>query len=579
MQNRAVPKRAIQPPNAFLIQWTIIFIIAAFFVCAEERARAQRPLGVDVSSYQDTPNWTSVRNSGIVFAWAKATEGTFYEDADFVYNETNGKTAGIYMGAYHFAHPDSYTPDAEASYFWNFAGNYIRGDTKTLMPQLDFEVFSGVTGASSYADWANQWCSDVVSDAAAGGVSVRPIIYTSTSEGCNFDSSVAQWFPWIASPNGENPQTGTPWSSYGSCDVWGSGVWTLWQYSQGAVSGISGNVDLDVFDGDSISGLVVTNFNSLPDRVGIAATADGKGYWITASDGTVFTFGDAKYYGSMSGQHINVPVVGIAARPQGDGYWLVGGDGGIFTFGNAGFHGSLGGQTLSAPIVGIAATADGGGYWEVGSDGGIYPFGDAPTNGSLPGLNVSVHNVVGMTRAANNGYWLAGSDGGVFSFDATFYGSMGNQTLGTPVVGMVARPEGDGYWLTGSDGTIYAFGSATNFGGMNGQPLVLPITGVAATADGRGYWELGADGGIFKFGDALSYGNANEPQPAMGIQETNNSLLISWQASTNRFRLLQNSSLTNTWVANLNATNLVNGTNQVTVVGGNGTLFFRLINP
>jgi len=35
--------------------------------------------------------------------------------------------------------------------------------------------------------------------------------------------------------------------------------------------------------------------------VGIAATPDGKGYWEVASDGGLFSFGDAKFYGSMGG--------------------------------------------------------------------------------------------------------------------------------------------------------------------------------------------------------------------------------------------------------------------------------------
>ena len=67
---------------------------------------AQRPLGVGISSYNGSGiNWTSVKNSGISFAWAKATEGTSITDADFAINENNGKAAGVYLGAYHFAHP------------------------------------------------------------------------------------------------------------------------------------------------------------------------------------------------------------------------------------------------------------------------------------------------------------------------------------------------------------------------------------------------------------------------------------------------------------------------------------------
>ena len=65
------------------------------------------------------------------------------------------------------------------------------------------------------------------------------------------------------------------------------------------------------------------------------------GYWLTASDGGVFTFGGAPYYGSTGSMHLNQPVVGMAATPTGNGYWLVAADGGIFNF-NAPYLGSRG---------------------------------------------------------------------------------------------------------------------------------------------------------------------------------------------------------------------------------------------
>ncbi len=111
--------------------------------------------------------------------------------------------------------------------------------------------------------------------------------------------------------------------------------------------------------------------------VGMAATLDGEGYWLVASDGGIFSFGDAGYHGSMGGQHLNAPIVGMAATPDGEGYWLVASDGGIFSFGDAGYHGSMGGQHLNAPIVGMAATPDGGGYALPAADGSVSLFGDA----------------------------------------------------------------------------------------------------------------------------------------------------------------------------------------------------------
>ena len=79
------------------------------------------------------------------------------------------------------------------------------------------------------------------------------------------------------------------------------------------------------------------------------------GYWLVGSDGGIFTYGDAAFYGSPGGTALDKPIVGMAATPDGRGYWLVGSDGGIFTYGDAAFDGSPGGTALHKPIVGMAA--------------------------------------------------------------------------------------------------------------------------------------------------------------------------------------------------------------------------------
>ncbi|HEX7443640.1 MAG TPA: hypothetical protein VF320_07125, partial [Acidimicrobiales bacterium] len=93
--------------------------------------------------------------------------------------------------------------------------------------------------------------------------------------------------------------------------------------------------------------------------VGMAATPGGHGYWEVASDGGVFAFGDAAFYGSMGNKTLNSPIVGMTATPGGHGYWEVASDGGVFAFGDAPFLGSAVGQVLDAPIVGIAALVPG----------------------------------------------------------------------------------------------------------------------------------------------------------------------------------------------------------------------------
>src|SRR4051794_37554911 len=130
------------------------------------RVLAARPLGIDVSSYQGNITWPNVAAAGISFAWAKATEGTGYQDAYFIGNQNNGKAAGVLMGAYHYARYDLHTgtsgAGAEAVYFWNFARNYIQGDGKSLMPMLDVEASTSGYTPATLAAWINQWCQTVV---------------------------------------------------------------------------------------------------------------------------------------------------------------------------------------------------------------------------------------------------------------------------------------------------------------------------------------------------------------------------------------------------------------------------------
>ena len=74
--------------------------------------------GIDVSHYQGSINWTSVKNSGKTFAFCKATEGTTYTDPTFATNWAAMKNVGLIRGAYHFGHPGS-DPISQANRFCN----------------------------------------------------------------------------------------------------------------------------------------------------------------------------------------------------------------------------------------------------------------------------------------------------------------------------------------------------------------------------------------------------------------------------------------------------------------------------
>ena len=121
------------------------------------------------------------------------------------------------------------------------------------------------------------------------------------------------------------------------------------------------------------------------------------GYWLVGSDGGIFTFGSAQFYGSTGTLRLQRPVVGIVPTADRGGYWLDASDGGVFSYGDTQFYGSVPGlglhpagsglpNSLDAPIVGMVPSINDGGYFMVASDGGVFAFGDAHFAGSCPGI-------------------------------------------------------------------------------------------------------------------------------------------------------------------------------------------------
>jgi len=213
---------------------------------------------------------------------------------------------------------------------------------------------------------------------------------------------------------------------------------------------------------------------------GATGAGASQGYWTVATDGGVFNYGDAGFYGSTGALHLNSPIWGMARTPDARGYWLVATDGGIFNYGDAGFYGSAGGIRLNQPIVGMAATPDGKGYWLVASDGGIFNYGDAKFFGSTGSIHLN-QPIVGMAASpTGTGYWMVASDGGIFNYgDAGFYGSTGGLHLNKPIVSMAAAPDGKGYWMVGTDGGVFNYGDAQYEGSAGGIHLNNPVVGIA----------------------------------------------------------------------------------------------------
>ncbi|CAM5503714.1 lysozyme [Streptomyces griseomycini] len=209
--------------------------------------------GIDVSHWQGAINWTSVRNAGIQFAWMKATEGTGYKDPRFNTNYPAAYHAGVIRGAYHFALPNASNGATQAAYFVNNGGGWSR-DNLTLPGVLDIE--HNPYGAMCYGLSTTQmrsWINDFYTTyKSRTGRDV--VIYTTASW---WNTCTGNWTGMY----GKSPLWVAHWTSAASPTIpSGFPTWTVWQYtSTGSVSGVSGNVDRNKFNGSRDRLLALAN--------------------------------------------------------------------------------------------------------------------------------------------------------------------------------------------------------------------------------------------------------------------------------------------------------------------------------
>ncbi len=217
--------------------------------------------------------------------------------------------------------------------------------------------------------------------------------------------------------------------------------------------------------------------------VGITPTRDEGGYWLVASDGGIFAFGDAGFHGSIPGlglhpagsglpSSLDAPIVGMVPSSDGGGYFMVASDGGVFAFGDAQFEGSCPGiGGCSGAAVAVVPDATGRGYWLVTQTGNIYPFGDAPYFGA-PGTQGSA--VTAAVRTADGGgYLVLLANGTVQGYgDAVSLGGPTGAVGGLdPASAIFTEAGGGGYWVASAAGDVFTYGGAPDDGSMAGTRL------------------------------------------------------------------------------------------------------------
>ncbi|BAZ12572.1 peptidoglycan binding domain-containing protein [Calothrix sp. NIES-4071] len=218
--------------------------------------------GIDVSNHNgNSIDWRKAKGSGVVFAFAKATEGVDFTDKYFDNNWERMKDAGIIRGAYHFFLPliDS---EKQAQHFLRVVGKIESSD---LPPVLDLEHYPDYvkrqwekTPSNERIPRVQQWL-DIVESVTGR----KPIIYTSYGFWTSYmgDTQVFAKYPlWIANYTNK-PQPLVP------ANNWGRNGWNFWQYTEtGAVPGVQGKVDRNHFNGsfDELTAFVETITNRVP---------------------------------------------------------------------------------------------------------------------------------------------------------------------------------------------------------------------------------------------------------------------------------------------------------------------------
>ena len=186
-------------------------------------ARSTQTEGVDVSSHQGDVAWGTLWNSGVRWAYAKATEGTYYTNPYHAQQYDGSYDVGMVRGAYHFGTPDTASGAAQADYFVDRGGAWS-ADGRTLPGVLDIEW--NPYGDDCYGKSASSmvsWIRDFL-DRYRARTGRDAVIYTATSwwKQCTgnyagFASTTPLWIARYASTVGELP---AGWSTY-----------TMWQYT------------------------------------------------------------------------------------------------------------------------------------------------------------------------------------------------------------------------------------------------------------------------------------------------------------------------------------------------------------
>ena len=214
-----------------------IFGVAFIRICDSRRPhveieRERFPvMGIDLSAHNGDVNFDKIVADGVDFVFLKATEGTSFRDPKFRQNYTEARKSGVKVGAYHFFRFD--------------CDGYEQG--RNFLSTVD-SLSLDLPLAIDIEEWGNplDYSTEKVVETLRGmifaleGSRHKVILYTNKKGYSRFVRGRFDELPvWVCSFT-DPPIT--------------SDKWMLWQHShQSRVDGVNGDVDLNTFNGDSIS--------------------------------------------------------------------------------------------------------------------------------------------------------------------------------------------------------------------------------------------------------------------------------------------------------------------------------------
>ena len=190
--------------------------------------------GIDVSKWNGNIDWAAVKNSGINFAiircgYRGSSAGALIEDPTFKRNIQGAQKAGIRVGVYFFTQAVN---EVEAVEEASMVINLIKGYNISYPVYLDVEASHGRgDGISAAQRTANikAFCGTIQNAGYKAGVYANKTWFTSYIN----TSQITNYKIWLA--------------QYAEAVTYSASRYDMWQYtSRGRVTGINGNVDLNI---------------------------------------------------------------------------------------------------------------------------------------------------------------------------------------------------------------------------------------------------------------------------------------------------------------------------------------------